>query len=254
MHINTDLLLKVGIAAGEFLIAYVLGNVVNRIINWFARRKVQKGAFTFLASFINIAIKIVGIIIALDQLGVSMNVIISGLSALGLGIALALKDNMASVASGLQILLTKPFVLGDYIKVGSHEGVVKAIEITFTMLETRNDEIVIISNNKMISKMLVNYSSVPRRRIVIQYPCMKDDVAEKEKLLISAAKNCDLVLPDPKPEVIISSLHEQNATLELLCYTHAKDYWKCNSEIMANIYKLDKADTHEEQKEDLEEK
>ena len=69
-------------------------------------KSLNRGIVTFLGSFLSITIRILGVIVALDQLGVSMNVIIGAMSGLGVGVALALKNNMASVASGLQILLT----------------------------------------------------------------------------------------------------------------------------------------------------
>lgn len=253
LEFNMDLFWKLGLGLVEIGVAYLLGNFIDRMILKLTKSTQRKGAFTFLASFTNIAIKVVGVIIALDQIGVSMNIIVSALTALGLGVSLALKDNMAAVASGLQILLTKPFQVGDYVKVGKHDGIVKAIEMTYTILETRNDDTVIINNNKMITKTLINYSNVPDRRIVIQYPCLKKNVREREDLLLRAAKLSKLVVKEPLPKVVISSIHEDNVTLELYCYCKAQDYWQANDEIMSNIYRLDKDFSPAQQAEDLQE-
>lgn len=67
----------------------------------------DEGVLTFTGSLANILIRIIAIIIALGQIGVDMSVAVGAFSALGLGISLALKDNMSNVASGLQILITK---------------------------------------------------------------------------------------------------------------------------------------------------
>lgn len=109
---NYDLLIRLILASGEIAAAFIIGSLVKTMILKMANKALNKGIMTFFASFCNITIKIVGIIIALDQIGVAMNIIIGALSAFGVGISLALKDNMASVASGMQILLTKPFRVG----------------------------------------------------------------------------------------------------------------------------------------------
>lgn len=236
--LHSDLLWNMTLAFLELLTAYFAGILCRKLILRMTGKAKNKGVWTFFASFINIALKIAGVIIALDQLGVSMNLIIGALSALGVGISLALKDNMASVASGLQLLLTKPFKVGDYIRMGKHEGQVRSIEITYTTLMTRNNEMVIIPNNSLIIKSVENMSNEPDRRVVITYPSKKEDISRNEKELLIAAKSSSLVLSDPAPSVRIVSYQIDGATLELLAFTKPYNYWNCSSEIMANIHQL----------------
>lgn len=237
-HLHGDVLWNVVLAVIEIAVAYCVGKLARRLVIKLISKASDKGILTFFASFINIFCEVVGVIIALDQLGVDMNLIIGALSALGVGISLALKDNMASVASGMQLLLTKPFKVGDYIRMGKHEGMVRSIEMTFTTLETRNNETVIIPNNSLIIKTVTNLSDEPYRRVVITYPSSMDHINRNKSELVVAAKTSQLVLNDPAPVVTITSYQMDGATLELLAYTKPENYWKCSAEIMDNIHRL----------------
>lgn len=104
--IHHDTFQVLALALAEVVVAWVISDLVKRFCDRAAGKSLNRGIVTFLGSFLSITIRILGVIVALDQLGVSMNVIIGAMSGLGGGVALALKNNMASVASGLQILLT----------------------------------------------------------------------------------------------------------------------------------------------------
>lgn len=234
-----DIFLKIGLALVEVLAAYVIGSLIKTLILRISGKAPNKGILTFFASFCNITIKISGIIIALDQIGVAMNLIIGALSAFGVGISLALKDNMASVASGLQILLTKPFKVGDYIKIGSHEGRVESIEMTYITLLTRNNEIDIVPNNKVISKILKNFSSEPKRKIGFKIQVPKDQIDQTIDLLETAADKCSLVCTEPKPLASLSALTMKEGTVELICYALQNEYWEAYKEVLKAIHEED---------------
>ena len=143
----------------------LLGPWVKKLIWKMAARSQDKGVVTFLGSAANITIIVFSLILAAESLGIRMNSVISLLSALGLGIALALKGNMANVAGGMQILITKPFKVGDYVRIAPHKGIVTAIEIMFVTIRTDNGKEVIIPNATIIEDMVINYSRLPHIRI-----------------------------------------------------------------------------------------
>lgn len=151
--------------AVEVGIGLLLGPWVKKLIWKMAKRSQEKGVITFLGSAANIMIIVFSMIMAAEALGIRMNSVVSLLSALGLGIALALKGNMANVAGGIQILVTKPFKVGDYVRIAPHKGVVSAIEIMFVTIRTDNGKEVIIPNSSIIEDMVINYSRLPSIRI-----------------------------------------------------------------------------------------
>lgn len=233
---NYDLMIKILLAIAEVAGAFLIGSLVKTMILKMANKALNKGIMTFFASFCNVTIKIVGIIVALDQIGVAMNIIIGALSAFGVGISLALKDNMASVASGLQILLTKPFKVGDIVKVGHHEGRVESIEMTYITLLTRDNQIDIVPNNKVISKTVKNYSNEPNRKINFEMDVPNDQVSEYIELLEHSAEKCSLINSDPKPVAFITDYQLNQATLNLTCYAKQENYWDAYKQILSQIH------------------
>lgn len=242
--INNDVLMKVFLAICEVTVAFVLGSMVKSLIDRMDAKAINKGMMTFFASFCNISIKIAGIIVALDQLGVRMELIVGALSALGVGISLALKDNMASVASGLQILLTRPFKVGDYVRIGKREGKVEAIEMTFTVLMNHDEETEIIPNNKVIAKTVINYSNQPKRKITIQYPTPKENATKDIDLLRKAALRCPLVSKEPAPAAYIASYDLPFVNLELECYADQQVYWQAYKQVLDAVHEIDEAESN----------
>lgn len=230
-YLNSELFWKFVLAALELTAAFVAGSLAGKAVLRLSRKAVNKGVMTFLASFVNIAVKIAGAIIALDQIGVSMNLIIGTLSALGVGISLAIKDNMRAVASGLQILLTKPFQVGDYIKVDHREGTVVSIELTYTVLRTNSDNTIILPNDKAIFKSIINYSTRNDRRLIIEYPCKREEIGEVRTKLLKAAASSSLILSDPAPDIWIKEWFFNGATLQLVVFTRPADYWNASTQI-----------------------
>lgn len=134
------LLVRIGIFLIILLIGFLLGPATRNVIEKMARNAQDKGVYTFMGSMASNSIKLIAFIIALSSIGVDTTVLVGAFSALGVGLSLALKNNMANVAGGMQILLTRPFKVGDYISVAGtqqmYEGTCTAIEIMYTSLVT----------------------------------------------------------------------------------------------------------------------
>lgn len=236
--INHEIFWRIVLAIVEFGAAFLIGSLASKAIMKISVKVANKGIMTFLASFSNVAIKVAGTVIALSQLGVNMNLIIGALSALGLGVSLALKDNMASVASGLQILLTNPFKVGDYIRVDGKEGLVRSIELTYTVIQTIDDNTIILPNEKAIFKTIVNYSDKTERRLIMEFPCKKEDIEKTKAILLQAAGESALVLAKPAPDVWIGDWYYNGVTLKLVVYTKWTDYWNASTDINNKILPL----------------
>lgn len=177
----------------------LIGPWVKKLIWQMAKRSQDKGVITFLGSAANITIIVFSLIMAAESLGIRMNSVISLLSALGLGVALALKGNMANVAGGMQILITKPFKVGDYVRIAPHKGVVTAIEIMFVTIRTDNGKEVIIPNATIIEDMVINYSRLPHIRIRAPFavPIGENYAQLKEEILRLMKENPYFVEGEP---------------------------------------------------------
>lgn len=240
MKINPDIFEHLGVAALEIAVGMILGPLVRALIMRMSRKAWDKGALTFIASFCNIAILASAIVVALEEIGVHMTLIVGAFSALGLGLSLALKDNVANVACGLQILLTRPFVVGDYIKVNGHEGTVKEIDLMYCLLVESNLKEVIVPNTKIIHKSLVNYSRQPNRRISIKVPVYRyhdvDDARARIMAVVTATKD---VLSDPEPYCALTQIHKNYVVFKVRCYTKYPNYYNCKYALGDALAKLE---------------
>lgn len=220
----------------EVVAAIIIGPRVKRLIEKLASKSSNKGLMTFLGSAANILIITIGFILAAEALGVKMTSIIALISALGLGISLALKSNMANVAGGLQILLTKPFKIGDFIAVAGHKGYVESIELMFTTLRTNNDKEIIVPNSTIVSDTITNFSAYPALRIRAKFSAPAG--SDFPKLSASVRKLLDenpyLIQSQPK-EVAVFSVISGYITLEALGYTTTPQYEKCRRRMMEDL-------------------
>lgn len=221
-------LIKLAYSAFIIFIAFLIGPRLKRLIEKGAKHPNEKGAVTFIGSLVSIGTKALGIIVALGQMGVDTSVIVGAFSALGLGISLALKNNMSNVAGGLQIILTKPFTVGDYISIGDKEGTVLKIETMFTTLATYSGQDVIIPNSSCVSEIIVNYSIQPNRRIAIQIPVSLHTDVEAFQEEINKIMNADeRILKDPAPHSALTSFsaNGQGIVVTAYSYTPIEQYW-----------------------------
>ncbi len=150
------------------LVILLVGIWIARRIEGLARRimdraNVEPTVSGFLGQLIYFLMLIVVIIAALSKMGVPTTSFAAAIGGLGLGVGLALKDNVSNLASGLLILAFKPFRVGDYIAVGGNDGTVTAITMMHTNIKTMGYQNVIVPNQVMASSVVKNYSTHPTR-------------------------------------------------------------------------------------------
>ena len=232
--------LKIGTSLLIIFIGFLLGKMVRSAIIRLAKTANDKGAMTFLGSICNLAIKGMGVIMALQHLGVEMSVIVGAFSAMGLGISLALQKNMANVAGGIQLILTHPFKVGDYILLGDHEGRVIRIETMFTTLLTPSNQEVIIPNSDCVSQVVMNYTAKENRRIHINIPVsLETDVDAFTEEILSLVKKDTRIVKNPAPVCVMTEFMANGKGIQigLYCYTAFDLYWNVLYDLNKEIQK-----------------
>lgn len=208
-----------------FVLGWLLAAVLKRVILRIASRTPDQGIITFLASLVSIGVRVVTIVMILDQFGVNSNVIVGAFSACALGISMALKSTMSDVAGGVQILLTKPFVLNDYISLEDQEGTVKRIDLMFTELENMDGLTICVPNSKVVGQSLVNYTKKGIRRIHIVIPLGMDSDYETVKAgFLEVIQQSSKVLKDHPMEVSVDGFEQHAVKFGVYCYCLSEDY------------------------------
>lgn len=164
------------------------------------RGKADQAAISFVCSFSLCALRIIVIISAVAQLGVNVNSIIAAVGAAAVTVGLALKDSMSNIASGVLIIITKPFKAGDFLEFEGLQGTVTKIEIMNTFLNTVDNKEVIIPNSRLTANNVTNFTSHDMRRLDLSYSVgYGDDIVAAKQLLQGLVSEHPLVLKEPEP-------------------------------------------------------
>ena len=192
------------------------------------RSKIDPSLANFFVRLIWILCCVMIGIAVLTQLGVSTTGLIAFFSAGLAAVALALKDHIADIASGIVILFTRPFVTGDFIAFGSFKGYVEKIDMIHTKIRTYDLTEVIIPNSKITTAEVDNYSSKPEIRVEIDIPIgYNADIDKTKQVLFDAASAVDKTLKDERytPQIRLERYGESALEFKVRCWCNFEDYW-----------------------------
>ena len=180
----------------------------------------------FLTSLTGILLKAMLIISAAGMLGIETTSFIAILGAAGLAIGLALQGTLQNFASGVMLLIFKPFKTGDVIQAAGHMSTVEAIEVFVTKLVTFQNRLVIIPNGELASGSLTNYSAKETARVDFSVGISYDSNIKTAKDVITKIFiEEDRVLKDPAPMVVVGNLGDSSVDLTVRVWVKAADYW-----------------------------
>lgn len=223
------------------LLTWLLSKIFGKAMN---RRNVDKSLVGFLDKCLKITCLAIIVIAALSQLGVSTTGLIAFFSAALAAVALALKDSISDIASGIIILFTRPFVTGDFIEFGQYRGYVQKIDIIHTVILTYDDTNIIIPNSKITASEVNNFTEHPIYRVTVMVPIPYDaDIDKVKKILFDTMNAADNILTDAKHTPVVRLEKYGDSTLEFSarCWCDWKDYWSIYYSLTENIKKsLDK--------------
>lgn len=201
-------------------------------------RRVDKTLAPILASIIRYAGFILTLVVALGQFGVQTTSIIAVLGAAGLAIGLALQGTLSNVASGIMLLLLRPFSVGDWIETNSISGTVREIGLFATQIDTFDNIYITIPNSSIWSTTIINNSRHHIRRmdldIGISY---NSDLNKAEKALMALTKD-KRILPDPEPQFLVVDYADSAIVVRLRLYSQYDDFFALNWELKRSLKPL----------------
>ncbi len=219
------LLLVIGIL---FLFRY-LGRLVRRVVDrGLNAANVNMSALLhkmIVSSAKNIVV-FVGILIALSQLGISLGPLLAGVGIAGFIIGFALQDSLANFASGLMILLYRPFDIGDFVEAGGVQGEVSHMSLVNTTFMTFDNQKLIVPNNKIWQSVITNITAQETRRVDLVFGISYgDDIEKAERILRDVVSAHDAVLDDPEPNIRVHELGESSVNFIVRPWVKTDDYW-----------------------------
>lgn len=209
------------------IIGFWLSNKAGKLLVKILERKgVDSSIHRFLQRFVCALLKIIVVVIALEQIGFNVNSFITAIGAAGITAGLGLQNSIAQFAGGVQILFNKPFKSGDYIKIDGYEGKVKEIRFMYTTLITNDNKEVIIPNQNITTNNFINITANDKIRMELKYSVgYKDDLEKAKEVMLNAATSNPNVLKDPKPVAGVFSHGESSIILVLYAWCDSSNYW-----------------------------
>ncbi len=204
----------------------VVGVVVNSIKKLLLARGMDEILVSFLTSIIRWVLLLFVIVAALSQLGVDTTSLVALLGAAGLAIGLSLQSSLSNFASGVMLIIFRPFTKGDFVEAGGATGVVESISIFTTTMTTPDNKEVIVPNGSILSNNITNYSARDTRRVDMVFGISYDDDIRSAKQLLEEIIGADeRVLKDPEPVIALSELADSSVNFIVRPWARTADYW-----------------------------
>ena len=222
----SDWLLRIGlsllIAGLGMWLARALSRGLDRVMARFGVEQILRDFLRNLAYAIGL---IVVFVAALDALGVPTTSLLAVLGAAGLAIGLALKDSLSNIASGVMLIVLRPFRAGDAVVLAGQEGIVEQVRIFQTVLRTYQNHDVILPNSQITSAPIVNYTARAQRRIDLAVGIgYDDDLGKARDVLLQLAAANPGVLREPAPDVLVNDLGESSVNLVLRAWVDTPEF------------------------------
>ena len=208
------------------------------IVKALERRNAEPSLKSFLGSLVDVLLKAMIIIMAMDVVGIKATSFIALLGAMGLAIGMALQGTLQNFAGGVIILLMKPFKVGDYIECGQFKGYIQEIRIFHTVMRPYNGRTIVIPNSELSNKSLINHTKEENIRLdVVASVAYGSDLEKVKEVLMEVINNEPLIQTEPKaPVVAVSELGNSSVDLSMWMWVKVEDYWTVWLRIRENIY------------------
>jgi small conductance mechanosensitive channel len=171
-------------------------------------------------------IMLLGLIIAVAQLGIEVAPLLAGLGIAGFVVGFALQDTLSNFASGLMILVYRPFDVGDVIEAGGVMGKVDEMNLVSTMVLTFDNQLLVVPNKQIWGGVIRNVTHRDTRRVDMKFGIgYSDDIPKAEKLLTEIVTSHEKVLKDPKPVIRLHELGESSVNFVVRPWSKTDEYW-----------------------------
>lgn len=228
---------KLGLAIVILIIGFWLIKKISKVFD-FSLEKAQMApeVISFLSSLVNMALKVAVLLIAAGIIGFEMGSLVAVLAAVGFAVGMALQGSLGNFASGIMIMVFKPYKLGDFVEVGEKFGMVESIQIFNTTIVTPGRKTHIIPNGQVTEGVITNYSSKGHIHLELSVTMPYEESFPKVKqVILDALYEMPDVMQDPAPTVGIESYDSHNVIISVRPFIKPEDYWSVTFEANSKI-------------------
>ena len=223
------IIFQIAIAILVFVLFWIAAGIGRGLVRRaLARSKVQMShlARDFFIKTTGRIILLLGLIVAIAQLGVQVGPVLAGLGIAGFVIGFALQDTLSNFASGMMILIYRPFDVGDVIEAGGVMGKVHEMNLVSTMVLTFDNQLLVVPNTQIWGGVIRNVTHQDTRRVDLVFGIgYSDDIPHAEKVLTEIVESHEKVMKDPEPVVRLHELADSSVNFVVRPWAKTDDYW-----------------------------
>lgn len=240
LELGVNLLLALFIFFAGKWVGKRLLSVVNRVLE---STQLDQTVVNFLNNLLYGVMIVAVLLAALNKLGINTNSFVAVLGAAAVAVGMSLKDQLSNLAAGVMIVVFRPFSRGDYVEVGGKTGTVIEITLVNTRIRTPSNHEVIIPNGDIMTTSSTNYSSLPTRRVEVLVGIgYQSDIQTARNIMLSVAKEHELILSERESLVRVTALSESSVDLTLYVWTQNDDWFGVQCDLLEQIkYAFDEA-------------
>ena len=171
-------------------------------------------------------VMIVGVLMALSQIGISLAPMLAGLGVAGFIVGFALQDTLGNFAAGAMILVYRPYDVDDFVEVTGASGLVKKMTLVSTTITTFDNQTLVVPNSKIWGDVIKNVTAQKLRRVDLEFGISYgDDILNAERVLSDIVTKHEMVLSEPEPNIRLHTLGDSSVNFIVRPWVKTEDYW-----------------------------
>ena len=233
-------------------IAFIAILLVGRYVAKWLRNKIRGGLdapgmdktlMKFAGNFVYYAVILLAIFAALQTVGVQIASFVAVLAAAGFAVGLALQGTLENFASGIMLLVFRPFGVGDYVEVSDKKGFVQDLQLFFTRIRTRDNRVIVIPNGDVFGATITNIFDQDEIRVDCDvgtdYPA---DIDETREVLLQAARQVEDRIDEKGEQAALVELGGSSINWQVRIWATPDNYFRLKQELTRQVkYHLDDA-------------
>jgi small conductance mechanosensitive channel len=234
-----DLALKFGPKVLAALVILTIGYLVGRQVSrWLERAlmhlDMEPPVRSLIVRIARVAVSLLFVIMAIQNLGVELLPLIAGLGVAGAGIALAMQGLLSNLFAGLSIIFTRPFRVGEYIGIVGEEGKVETITLFQTTLSHPDRSLIVIPNRKIVGEILHNYGKIRQLDVTVGV-AYDTELNQALTVIQEVLRESTRVLHDTTPVIGVRLLADSSINIAVKPWVAVQDYGPAGGEINKSI-------------------
>jgi len=218
---------------------WIIKRIVAFVQNAILKNGVDETLSKFLSSMISAALKVMLLFSVAGMFGISTTSFIAIISALMVGVGMALNGTLSHIASGVMLMVFKPFKVGDIVEIGGgRNGEVEAINAFNTTLKTLDNKRIIIANSNVTGNDIVNISGQGIVGVELTFGIgYGADIDKARKIILKVGEQCPYVLKDPEQGVVVAELADSSVNLATRPFCESAHFWDTKFYMQENVKK-----------------